>query len=67
MSKHTKTISPEKVQEVIGELGPNAMVAFAKNVRRECRKKVANREMPFDAAALKEMDAIIKRMESQLN
>lgn len=65
--RHTKTISANKVRDVMSELGPGGTLRLAKKLRSSARIATANGVIPLVPAAAHEVDAIIKRLEAQLN
>lgn len=66
MTQRTST-SKEKLKQVMQAAEPGDLLRLAKNIRSTCRQQVADTKLPFDPNALREMDKIIERMESQLN
>ncbi len=65
--RHTKTISANKVRDVMSELGPGGTLRLAKKLRSSARIATANGVIPLVPAVAHEVDAIIKRLEAQLN
>lgn len=65
--KHTRTITARKVKDVMSELGPGGTLRLAKKLRSTARIATANGLIPLVPAAAHEVDAIIKRLEAQLN